>query len=173
LRNIWHIKYIIDTCQTYGSVLDVSGDSSRLRQQLRSMQQELSRKLEPLIEARGPLIRGTFGTRARVCGKPSCRCAQGELHESKYLTASDGGTTRQVHVPASDEIRVAQGVSRYRRFRNARTQLSKGLTALTRRLLELVDALGHSLLDPYPPDNPLPAPKRRGRPSKGSRRVRR
>lgn len=151
----------------------MAGDSSRLRRQLLDLHEELRRDLDPILEERGPLIRGFLGSRARVCGKPSCRCAQGELHASKYLSASDDGQIRQVHVPASDEMRVAEGVKRYRRFRQARAQLAQKLSAVRSRLLELVDALGHSLLEPYPPDNPLPPPKRRGGVRKGERRVRR
>jgi len=150
----------------------MKGDPSRLRRQLLDLHEELRRNLDPILGERGPLIRGFLGSRSRICGKPSCRCAQGQLHESKYLSASDGGQTRQVHVPAGDEIRVAEGVKRYRRFRETRAQLAQKLGAVTNRLLELVDALGHSLLESYPPDNPLPPPKRRGRPGKGARRVR-
>lgn len=148
-------------------------ETSRLRQQLLETTDELRQQLELVLEVHGPLVRGSFGTRARVCGKPTCRCAQGELHESKFLTALEGGVTRQVHVPAGDEVRVAAGVERYRRFREARSVLAKRLARLTRQQMELVDALGRSLLEPYPPDNPLPPPARRGRPAKGESRVRR
>jgi hypothetical protein len=148
-------------------------DPSRIRRQLLDIHEEARRDLDPILEERGPLIRGFLGTRARTCGKPTCRCAQGELHPSKYLSASDGGQTRQVHIPASDEVRVLEAVERYRRFREARSQLAEKLGALTRRQLELVDRLCISLLEPYPPDHPLPPPKRRGRPRKGGRRVHR
>lgn len=138
-------------------------ETSRLRQQLLAGQDELLRQLEFFIAERGPLIRGSFGTRARVCGNPGCRCTRGELHESKYLTATDGGKVRQVHVPAADEVRVATGVKRYRRFQSERAKLKLNLVKLMRRQLDLVDALGRSLLEPYPPDNPLPPPTPRGR----------
>jgi hypothetical protein len=141
-------------------------DSSRIRQRLRGTQEELAQQLEFFLLERGPLIRGSFGTRARVCGNPGCKCARGERHESKYLTATDHGRTRQVHVPEGDEVQVAEGVERYRRFRQARSRLAQRLADLARRQLELVDALGNSLLEPYPPDRPLPPPKRRGRPPK-------
>lgn len=138
-------------------------DVSRLRQQLLRAGQDCQRQLELLVGERGPLIRGSFGTRSRVCGNPGCRCARGERHQSKYLSASDGGQVRLVHVPATDEITVAAGVDRYRRFHEQRTRLSE----LSKQQLELADALGRSLLAAYPPDNPLPPPKRRGRPPKG------
>jgi hypothetical protein len=140
----------------------MSRDLSRLRQRLLQAREEWQRQLELLLGERGPLIRGSFGTRRRVCGTPNCRCARGELHESKYLTASDEGKARQVHVPAGDEVMVAAGVDGYRRFHERRSRLA----ALTQEQLNLVDELGRSLLQPYPPDHPLPPPKRRGRPPK-------
>jgi hypothetical protein len=141
-------------------------DISRLRQRLLATERELHQQLQFFVSERGPLIRGSLGTRARVCGKPGCKCARGERHQSKFLSASDAGKVRQVHVPAGDEVRVAAGVERYRRFRRAQAQLAEHLLDLTRRQLQIVDALGNSLLEPYPPDNPLPPPKRRGRPPK-------
>jgi hypothetical protein len=73
---------------------------------------------------------------------------------------------RQVHVPAGDEMEVQHGVQRYRRFRELKVELVK----IAKEELELAEQLGLSLLKPYPPGNPLPPPKRRGRP-KGGRGV--
>ena len=142
----------------------MSEPSSRLRKRLLTTHEDYQGVLKELVGARGPLIRGSFGTRARVCGDGSCRCARGELHESKYLTATDQGKVRQVHVPASEEAAVAAGVARYRRFWRMRDEMAK----LGQLQLDLVDDLGRSLLAPYPEDRPLPPAKRRGRPPKGS-----
>lgn len=143
--------------------------ASRTRQRLLDIAQKIQQQLDMLLEERGPLIRGTFGTRRRVCGEPTCHCAQGERHESKYLSASDHGRARQVHVPVAEEAKVAAGVERYRRFHRGRVELAQ----LAAQQLELVDALGRSLLEPYPPGNPLPPPLRRGRPPRGGRNDRR
>ena len=43
------------------------------------------------------MIRGSVVTHRRRCGKPNCRCADGEaLHESTVLSYSEGGRTRFV-----------------------------------------------------------------------------
>jgi hypothetical protein len=137
----------------------VGEKSSRLRQRLRQFEEQRQQQLEFICDQRGPLIRGSFGKRSRVCGHPGCRCARGERHVSSYLTATEEGKVRQVHVPASDEDKVAAGSSRYRRFMSARARLAE----LAERQLELVDELGRSLLAPYPPDRPLPPASRFGR----------
>ncbi|MBN2573431.1 MAG: hypothetical protein JXP73_02585 [Deltaproteobacteria bacterium] len=140
--------------------------SSRLRLRLRQALERHQKQVDQLVEESGPLIRGTFGTRGRVCGTAGCHCTRGELHESKFLSAREDGQTRQVHVPAGDEIEVREGVARYRRFRQVRVALAES----AKEELDLAEQLGLSLLKPYPPDHPLPPPKRRGR-SKGGRGV--
>jgi len=141
--------------------------TSRFRQRVRQAAEQHQEQIQRFLDEDGPLIRGSFGSRSRVCGNPGCHCAWGEKHRSKYLTATDGGKVRQVHVPAGDEQRVAKGVSRYRRFRRMR----KRLVELEALQLELVDELGRSLLAPYPPEDPLPPARRRGRKAhNGSRR---
>ena len=140
--------------------------TSRLRQRLLQASERLQDQIERVLEEKGPLIRGSFGARSRVCGTPGCRCTRGEKHTSKYLTATDQGKVRQVHVPASDEEQVAAGVARYRRFQRMR----KRLVELDALVLELVDDLGRALLLPYPPENPLPPASRRGRKAKDEAR---
>jgi len=143
----------------------MKGASEVARRRLLEAFRRFHAQVEEILRERGPLIRGSFGTRARLCGNPTCRCTRGELHESKYLSASDGGKARQVHVPVQDEVEVAAGVERYRRFRQMRAQLAE----LAQEQLELAEQLGLTLLKPYPPDNPLPPPRRRGRPPRGGR----
>jgi hypothetical protein len=133
--------------------------TSRVRQRLAEAAQRHLEQVEALLANKGPLIRGSFGSRRRVCGKPGCHCARGELHESKYLSASQGGRVRQVHVPESDVREVTQGVARYRLFRLREAKLVE-LSALQ---LRLVSELGEAELAPYPPEDPLPPRARRGR----------
>jgi transposase len=143
---------------------------SRLRQRLVRLAEAQRAKLDAILSARGPLIRGAFGTRARRCGKPGCRCVRGERHVSRYLAATDSGRVRQVHVPKADEQHVGESVERYRRFMSARADLAEQ----GERLLAFVDELGRALLEPYPRDKPLPPASKVGRrPKRRSRRGQR
>ena len=137
----------------------MADESSRLRQRLRALHDRIGLRLQELLAERPGLILGTFGTRERVCGNPGCHCARGELHASKYLAASVQGRTRQVHVPAGDEIRVAQGVERSREWRRLREEIRE----LEVERDQVLGALFASLVEPYPPDDPLPLPGPRGR----------
>ena len=49
------------------------------------------------------MVRGTVITHRRRCGKPNCRCANGEsLHEAAVLSYSQDGRTKFVMLKASE-----------------------------------------------------------------------
>ena len=56
-------------------------------------------------------LRGTLSERSSKCGKPNCRCADGEGHASLYLVDSDAGKVRQLCIPKAlhDPVRQAVG----------------------------------------------------------------
>jgi hypothetical protein len=61
------------------------------------------------------LVRGSVVTHRRRCGKPNCRCADGEaLHESTVLSYSEGGRTRLLMLPADQVAAVRAATERYR-----------------------------------------------------------
>jgi hypothetical protein len=61
------------------------------------------------------MIRGSVVVHRRRCGKPTCRCADGEaLHEATVLSFSERGRTRFVMLPAAQVAAVRAAVERYR-----------------------------------------------------------
>ena len=55
------------------------------------------------------------GGTARRCGKPNCRCADGQqLHEAPALSYSDRGRTKIVLLDDGDVAAVTAAVDRYR-----------------------------------------------------------
>jgi len=140
--------------------------ASELRQRLVSTRERHFENLERILTERGALIRGSFGTRQRKCGKPTCRCVNGEGHSANYLAASDGGKFRQVHVPEQDLEEVRDGTARYLRFREAEAKLAE----LGEMELRLVAELCDALLKPYPPNAPFPPRTHRGRRPKPKKR---
>jgi hypothetical protein len=83
-----------------------------------------------------PMVRGSVVVHRRRCGKPSCRCANGELpHEAVVLSYSEGGRTRFVMLPASEVAGVRAAVERYRAERAALDEAAEaGRAALVARL---------------------------------------
>ena len=60
-------------------------------------------------------MRGSVVTHRRRCGKPNCRCADGEtLHEATVLSYSERGRTRFVMLPAAEVAAVRAAAERYR-----------------------------------------------------------
>jgi hypothetical protein len=163
----WHALLTCNMSASCAIPDPVKEDKSRLRRAVVDVREEQERHVEAVLAEKGPLIRGTVGRRRRKCGHSGCHCNQGERHESKYLSVAIGGRTRMVHLPEADVTRVDEAARRYRRFRRARAQLVR----LGVKLVELVDRLGHSLLEGYPPGNPAVPAARRGRKAQhGARR---
>lgn len=81
-------------------------------------------------------MRGSVVTHRRRCGKPTCRCASGEvLHETAVLSYSEAARTRLVQLPASEVAAVRVAVGRYRAERaRLDAQGEAGRAALVSRL---------------------------------------
>ena len=61
------------------------------------------------------MLRGTVVTHRRRCGKPNCRCANGEaLHEEVLLSYSEASRARSVRIPEELVEEVRQATQRYR-----------------------------------------------------------
>jgi len=80
--------------------------------------------LARLVTQRG-VLRGNLLERRRACGKPNCKCARGELHESLYLVFSEGGKLRQLFVPKTWEVLVRQWVADYHDARRLLEEISR------------------------------------------------
>ena len=109
---------------------------SSLRSQLLQAQQLLPGLLEACF-AREPLLPGSLYTLRRKCGKPSCRCRRGELHESTVLSYRGQGKPRNLATAPEHRPALRDMTEQYRRCRQARAQLVRW----QRQLLAIVDAL--------------------------------
>jgi hypothetical protein len=78
------------------------------------------------------MIRGSVVVQRRRCGKPNCRCADGQqLHEATVLSYSEGGRNRTVMLDASEVAAVRAATERYRAARaKLEEQANAGLAAL-------------------------------------------
>lgn len=59
------------------------------------------------------LLHGTLTTFRRRCGKPTCRCADGEPHESAAVTVTESGRTKTITLSAAEVVEVAAAIERY------------------------------------------------------------
>jgi hypothetical protein len=57
-----------------------------------------------------PFLRGSLVERARSCGKPTCRCQQGQLHRSLYLATRHKGKRALLYIPRALEETVRRWV---------------------------------------------------------------
>jgi len=82
----------------------------------------------------------------RRCGKPTCRCRQGELHATWVVTRSEAGRVRLYRVSPQERAAVRRLTDAYRQWQRARAALVKTMSELLREL----DALAQGRLQPWP-----------------------
>jgi hypothetical protein len=130
----------------------MSDATSRRRQQLWPAYAALARTLRTL-QRQQPMVPGSLYLLRRKCGKPNCRCAQGQLHASWVLTRSESGQSRLYSVAKDQRGRLRPLTREYRRWQLARARLVKQSAAI----LALIDALAAGRLQPWPPpEDPEP-----------------
>lgn len=114
--------------------------ASRIRQRLSQIPAELAAEVRRMVRVR-EMVRGYVYHSRRRCGKPSCRCARGEVHEAWVIaTKVDGKQTTRSLSPERRK-RVQQLAEDYRRFRQAQgavRSLGRELTELGRDLEGLI-----------------------------------
>jgi hypothetical protein len=77
------------------------------------------------------LLQGSLTTFRRRCGKPACRCATGEPHESLALRFTQDGPTKTVTLTAADVAEVTAALARYEQAKaNLDAQAADGIARL-------------------------------------------
>jgi hypothetical protein len=59
------------------------------------------------------MLRGSLFTLSRRCGKPTCRCATGDPHETPALAYPRGGRTKTLTLTGADLEEVRAALARY------------------------------------------------------------
>jgi hypothetical protein len=109
---------------------------SQLRHSLRRLSDEL-RQLINLSFSDKPVIKGSVYELKRKCGKPGCKCAQGELHSRMVVSASEKGKTILRVIPHGFLVEVQSKVGRYQQLRRARTRLVE----VHRKMIQVIDEM--------------------------------
>jgi hypothetical protein len=124
----------------------MSDATSRRRQQLWQAYGALAGYLR-VLQRQQPMVPGSLYRLRRKCGKPNCRCAQGQLHASWVLTRSEAGHSRLYVVAQDQRGRLRPLTLEYRRWQRARARLVKQSAAI----LAMIDQLAEGRLQPWPP----------------------
>ncbi len=109
---------------------------SRLRQTLLHLTDEIKGLIGPFFSDQ-PVIKGTVYELKRKCGKPGCKCAQGELHSRMVVSASERGKTRLQVISQGFLSEVQTKVRRYQELRGVRARLGE----IYRKMLKVMDEM--------------------------------
>ncbi|MHB1598501.1 MAG: DUF6788 family protein [Acidimicrobiales bacterium] len=81
------------------------------------------------------MLKGSLYTLRRRCGKPNCRCASGDAHESPALAYPRAGRTGTLSLTGVDLEEVSAALARYDLARSELDALADaGIVALSARL---------------------------------------
>ena len=109
---------------------------SGLRQFLLKLIEEMRGLVQPFLSDL-PVVKGTVYELKRKCGKPGCKCAQGELHTRMVLSSSEKGKTRLRVIPRGFLVETQQKVRRYQEIRRARARVVE----IHRQMLQVMDEM--------------------------------
>jgi hypothetical protein len=109
---------------------------SHLRQSLRRLTDEVKQIVEPFFSDK-PVIKGSVYELKTRCGKSGCKCANGQLHHSMVVSASQKGKTKLRTIPRGFLVEVQTKVRRYQELRRARVRLIE----LHKKMLQLIDEM--------------------------------
>ena len=110
--------------------------ASQIRQRLNQIPVEMSAEVRRMVRVR-TMVRGYLYHSRRRCGKPTCRCTRGELHEAWVLATKVDGKATTRSVATGLRKKVEKLADNYRQFRDAQgtmRKLSKEAARLVREL---------------------------------------
>lgn len=111
-------------------------DPSTDRQNLNRLVGELQGILDAFCDYH-PLVKGRVQTLSRRCGKPRCRCAQGEPHRTSVFVDRQGARPSIRKVSSPEYRRLLIPTREYGKLRDLRARISW----LHREMLEACDRL--------------------------------
>jgi len=109
---------------------------SRLRQSLVQLSNEIKKLTNPFLSEK-PVIKGSVYELKRKCGKPGCKCAQGDLHSRMVVSSSEKGKTRLRVIPSGFLVEVQGKVRHYQKLRKARARLVE----VHKQMLQIMDEM--------------------------------
>ena len=116
--------------------------ASQIRQRLNQIPVEMAAEVHRMVSVR-TMVRGYLYHSHRRCGKPTCRCARGELHEAWVLATKVGGKATTRSVATGLRKKVEKLADNYRQFRDAQGRMRK----LTKEAARLGRELGKLLCE--------------------------
>ena len=109
---------------------------SQLRQSLSRLADEIKQLIDPFFSDK-PVIKGSVYELKTKCGKPGCKCTQGQLHGRMVLSASEKGKTRLRVIPSGFLVEVQSKVRHYQGLRQAR----KRLVEVHKEMIQVMDEM--------------------------------
>ena len=92
------------------------------RTQMTLRERSIRSQLTQLFSSQA-MTKGSFLSRKKSCGKPTCKCARGEGHPTLCLVVLEKGKQRQIFIPEPLHQTVKEWVARYQKVKALQEEL--------------------------------------------------
>ena len=106
------------------------------RKRVQSLRAQHASLLARLLDT-SAMVKGTFRQVYQRCGKPTCRCVDGQGHLSIRISWTEDAKSRTKAIPSADVAWIKSMTSNYKRFRKTRQRIRELNDELNRLLDEL------------------------------------
>ena len=123
-----------------GGMTKTQHSASWIRKRLLELPKKIAEETKRLVMPR-TLFRGSVYHSKRRCGKPSCKCARGDLHDAWVVATTVNGKRTTRSLPQGRRKKAVKLTKAYRGFRQAQTtirKLHKEMIGLSQELEELL-----------------------------------
>lgn len=113
-----------------------------IQKQIKSLGAQHTSLLAQLLDT-SAMVKGTFRQVYQRCGKPTCRCVDGQGHLSIRISWTENARSRTKAIPSQDVAWIKSMTGNYKKFRKTRQRIRE----LNNELNSLLDALEHETLN--------------------------
>ena len=112
-------------------------DVSRNRQRARSLHERIGKRMEVVL-GRSLLLAASPYVHRIKCGKPNCKCAEGEYrHEMECVSYKEEDKSRTRVIPKGKKTDVVKMTRAHKRFKTARREMKELFDELLREIDEV------------------------------------
>ena len=116
---------------------------SNTKQKIMALSKGINRQLEIIAKAK-EITKGTIYNQKKKCGHKNCKCAAGQLHQTRVLSFNEHGKTRLIPLTKysiNELYKIEWQVKEYQRFRKSRAEIVQHFNHLITEINKLENNL--------------------------------
>ena len=116
---------------------------SNAKQKIITLSKGIKRQLEIIVNTKD-ITKGSIYNQKKKCGHKNCKCARGQLHQTRVLSFNENGKTHLIPLTKysiNELYKIEWQVKKYQDFRRSRAKIVKHFKQLTEEINKLEQVL--------------------------------